>query len=663
MIAKLGQKDSLCFGISINRIKLVFFILLGACFLAYGASMGNGFLIDDNDLIENNAYVKDIRNLPMVFCSSYLNYYRPLSSLSLALDYNTYGLNSWGYHLSSILLHFMNCFLFFLLFQTLFKNFEFSFLSSLFFAVHPINSVTVNYISDRGNLLVSIFMLLSLLSFIYGLSKKLKWYYALTCLFFIFSLLSRENAVIFPAYLACVFFFTEKKKEFKEACFLFIPLFLSLLVFFKLRPDIFSLATNDNSIFLFKNLSEYLYIIIKYLMLTVAPFNISFYRAIPELTPRIAIFVWIIAITGTGLIYKYRKNKMVLFSMCWFLIGVAPLYKMMFSRQEIGLCMQDSWIYFSSMGLFGLIANLFLIVKNRVRIGIYFVFLFVCFLFLINQSWVNAALWKDTPTYCSYFLKSMPNSRLMLANMANYYFKQKDYKYALNYYQLYKNKVPRQFVKNEDKISVFSRMGMCYFELGDLENAQKYFNGAIAMGLQLDLSKHDSYVGMGKISLKKGNRQQAIDYFKKGIEDLVCSIKGEGNNARPLTLDKNVFVRSTRTAYKISIGLNCLKDWGVYLYKVDFLTEAKDCFEKVLLIGSEQTHNHDAHYNLGLIYTRLGHREKAISQHKKAAESGQFAIKANYCLSILYAKEGDKEKSFAAQSEVLSRDRDYYKRQ
>lgn len=48
-------------------------------------------------------------------------FYRPITEISLALDYWLYESNAWGYHLSNLLLHAFNGFLVWLLFRALLK--------------------------------------------------------------------------------------------------------------------------------------------------------------------------------------------------------------------------------------------------------------------------------------------------------------------------------------------------------------------------------------------------------------------------------------------------------------------------------------------------------------------------------------------------------------
>ena len=100
-------------------------LLLGVTVVVYLNSFDNTFVWDDVVLIENNPLVKDWRHLPALFISDILpgpaagTYYRPLQMLSYGLDYQLWGLDPFGFHLTNLALHALCAVLFYRLARTL----------------------------------------------------------------------------------------------------------------------------------------------------------------------------------------------------------------------------------------------------------------------------------------------------------------------------------------------------------------------------------------------------------------------------------------------------------------------------------------------------------------------------------------------------------------
>ncbi|MBL7190204.1 tetratricopeptide repeat protein [bacterium] len=152
-------------------------------------------------------------------------FFRPLTTLSYILNYQSSGLNSTGYHLFNIILHALNTYLIYALVIRL-KNRRLAVLSALIFAVYPIAVPSAAYISGRSEALAFLFLALAALFYLRGGFGFIKW--ALPLLFFTLALFSSETAWIFPLFLLP---FLIKRRE-----GLYVILFLLLeVMYFILR--------------------------------------------------------------------------------------------------------------------------------------------------------------------------------------------------------------------------------------------------------------------------------------------------------------------------------------------------------------------------------------------------------------------------------------------
>jgi Flp pilus assembly protein TadD len=127
------------------------------------------------------------------------SYYRPLSSLSILLDRHTFGLRPFGFHLHNLLLHVLASVLLALfVYLILDRAFWPALLAGLLFALHPVHTESVAFISDRTDLLMTGLMLASLIAAERHLRRGGTGWLTLTCLFYLLSLLAKETALLLP---------------------------------------------------------------------------------------------------------------------------------------------------------------------------------------------------------------------------------------------------------------------------------------------------------------------------------------------------------------------------------------------------------------------------------------------------------------------------------
>ncbi len=154
------------------------FCLGVAIWLAYGGAVNSPFIFDDRPSIEDNASI--VRLWPLVGDATARGPLnppkdmptsgRPLVNLTFALNYHFGKLNPFGYHLFNMVGHFLTAILVGLIVQRLLRLEFFAerfaiasemlaFLCALLWAVHPLNSETVVYMTQRTELMVAFFYL------------------------------------------------------------------------------------------------------------------------------------------------------------------------------------------------------------------------------------------------------------------------------------------------------------------------------------------------------------------------------------------------------------------------------------------------------------------------------------------------------------------------
>src|SRR3989338_2301293 len=90
------------------------FIICAAIFLLYSVAFGHNFLFDEDSIILKNPLIRDLSQALEIFKQPYFyqglpkiswsQYYRPLTTLTFAIDYHFWGVSPLGYNLVNTLL-------------------------------------------------------------------------------------------------------------------------------------------------------------------------------------------------------------------------------------------------------------------------------------------------------------------------------------------------------------------------------------------------------------------------------------------------------------------------------------------------------------------------------------------------------------------------------
>ncbi|MBI4707205.1 MAG: hypothetical protein HY761_04705 [Candidatus Omnitrophica bacterium] len=160
-------------------------------------------------------------------------FYRPITALSVSIDYIIWGLNPFGYNLTNLIYHVLVSVLFFLIMFSLTKgNLFIAWLSAIVFTTHPILANDVQVIPYRQDILPAFFMLLSFFLFlVYTSAGPLKkWCLMLSLLSFASALGSKETAIITPLIIFTYVIVFSNGQPYKEKLFKAVKVCLPFLL-------------------------------------------------------------------------------------------------------------------------------------------------------------------------------------------------------------------------------------------------------------------------------------------------------------------------------------------------------------------------------------------------------------------------------------------------
>src|SRR5208282_2029879 len=174
--------------------------------LAYFPALRGGFVWDDEAYVTNNPLLTAPDGLTRIwFSTEPPSQYFPLTYTTFRIERVLWGLNPAGYHLVNLLLHAANALLVWRVLTRL--RVPGAWLAAAIFALHPVQVESVAWISERKNVLMGFFFLLTLLAwikFIDELCKRPWRFYVLALIFYALALSAKTTACTLPAALLLV---------------------------------------------------------------------------------------------------------------------------------------------------------------------------------------------------------------------------------------------------------------------------------------------------------------------------------------------------------------------------------------------------------------------------------------------------------------------------
>ena len=189
-------------------LGLLLFLLVVGVFLP---ALRHDFIYyDDPGFVMENPHVAGgltWTNVKWAFLHAGFDYWRPLSWLSHMADCQIFGLDPWGHHLTSILLHALNALLVFAVWRKMTGAVWRSLLVAALFGLHPLHVESVAWIAERKDVLGSCFWLLTLWAYAHWVQERAAQrtgasiFYLITLALFVLGLMSKPMLVTVPCVL------------------------------------------------------------------------------------------------------------------------------------------------------------------------------------------------------------------------------------------------------------------------------------------------------------------------------------------------------------------------------------------------------------------------------------------------------------------------------
>ncbi len=666
-----------------KKIFSIFIIAL-ITFISYFPTFDNEITSwDDEFYINTNPYLKDLtfKTISELFKTEtyYMGNYHPLSMISLSIDYALGGEDDTGnikpfmFHFTNVILHIFVSIFVFLMVLSLFKNFNIAFVVGILFGVHTIHVESVAWISERKDVLYAFFFILSLIAYLkYTDFKKLRWYF-ISLLLFLFSLLSKGQAVSLAVTLIFIDYLRNRKLLDKKVIIEKLPFFILSLIFGYLAIQAQKQSealVEEQAYTIIQRTGIAAFAFVQYLAKLLLPVNLSaIYPYTDIIGHTIPAYYYLMIIPVMFIVFFFfyfikKSKKEIVFAIAFFIVNILLLLQFI----PVGSAVfADRYAYIPSVGFFIIIALILnhLYQYKTFRLPIFLIagFYVGFILFLTVQRievWQNSeTLWTDT-------VKKSPGAVTAWNNLGS--FKDKEAAEAMKENRYVEAKQLRlgaiqDFTKaingKPDYKNAFFNRGVSRFELGklisdtilikssvndfnksleqDAQFSEAYFNRAnakselglieaalkdfnIAIGLNPD--KSDYYANRGVAYGKSGHIDAALNDFNKSLilnpkESGVYSNRGRAKMLKGEELEALI-------DFNKAIAINPL-NYQAYFNRAITKQKLKDYkgamadFEKTIDLKTDMA---EAYYQRGLLFLEINQKENACKDFMQANKFG-----------------------------------------
>jgi protein O-mannosyl-transferase len=528
-----------------HHIVLAAALLLTA--VAYCGTLKFEFVYDDRAQVIENPWIHSWQFVPRYFTvhvwglrnpNQLGNYYRPIFLFWLRINYWLFGLNPWGWHLSSVLLHLAVTLLVYFLAVKFSTDRLTAAVAALIFGLHPVHLESVAWVSGVTEPLMAAFLVSAFLSYLkYRERRKwsLAWLVISLCLFAA-ATLSKETALILPILILAYEWVSSggvgdaertRARSFRSLRLVLpylavVPFYLAARsVALKGISHVMTPLPNSTIVFTWPSVLWF------YVKLLVWPAKLSVCYDSPYVTRPSFLDFWmpslgLAAVAFLAWAWAGRgsrsdppepgesRAKTVALASVWLILPVVPLLNLRYL--PLGESAHDRYLYLPSVGFAIIAAVIFRSLQiGRVKLlgqpALQVASAAIITMALTVSTVVQSLVWADDLLLFKHALDEAPNNRIMKMNLAIVACER-----GLNQagIKLYKEVVQQ----NPVYWPVYYQLGLVYYKLGNLEEADKWFSQAV----EINLLYANSFLYLGLTRLKMGRPNEAVPFLRHAIE-------------------------------------------------------------------------------------------------------------------------------------------------
>ena len=612
-----------------REILLHLLLLAVVTFALYGGSLWNGFVADDSFQILDNRLITDPHYIPRIFTSnvwafaqsSTSNYYRPLQMLIYLGEYSLYGPQPWPWHLFNLLAHLGVVFAAYALVRAL-SGGRLAFWSSLWFAFLAVHVEAVVWVAALPELLCAIFLFAGLYFYHRARDDRRPWrFHALASGCFLFGLLCKETAIVFPALLVAYEFFYRRESlvRISRGLLRFVPYAAVLGLYLVMRLEALgSFAPASGSHFKLTPGETFLSVsalFAQYVAKLLVPVNLNFFHVFHPTRmlgwKSVAGLALLVVLISAAFILR-RTQPLLAFAVAWFLITLSPALSIANVGENV---FTERYLYIPSFGfsIFAAWAWLELLKRARPQArGAIVAGLAAIFAFYAVQTIRRIADWRDDVTLYSKTAEQSPGSAYIQSQLGTAYYERGNLDQALNHYE-------RAVAIDPNLALAQFNLGIALRDKGQPEQAVPHVRKAV----ELDRGRDAAWTqyGMALANLKQWD--EAAECYRNALRtqpndpeiltSLGEALSGKGDVAGAMQAYRQVIAAQPG-------NLDASTNLAILLMRSGSIEEAISLLATALQRSPDAAHADIAHFNLGICYEKKESWDLAAQEYEKALQ-------------------------------------------
>ncbi len=600
-------------------------LLIGGIVAVYSRVAGFDFLdYDDPFYVTRNPHVLTgltWAGVKWAFTTMHAGNWFPFVWLSLMLDRTLFGSSAAVFHLVNVAFHIANTILLFLVFKRYTKSIWPSFFAAAAFALHPLHVESVAWITERKDVLSTLFWLLTMLAYIRYVKIPSARRYVIVCLAFTLGLMSKSMLVTLPLVLILLDYWPLNRLNSK---FSFLNSFcekIPLLILSVVVSVVTVIAQKSagavsriEAVPFGQRFGNALVSYCDYILKMFWPVELAVYYPHPikslvfwKIAAALAV---LLAISITVILLRNRRYLLV--GWLWYLGTLLPVIGLV---QVGSQAMADRYTYIPLTGIFIMLIWLVKDIVGQHRLRQIIAGLagsgILCALGVI--SFVQVGYWRDTITLFKHCEAMTPDNVVVHMYLGTGFAHKGDAESALQEFEK-----ALKFEPNETR--TFYNIGLMLVSLGRIDEAVEYFNRI----LEVKPGDTDACLSLASAWAAKGEFERAIDVYRNGLK-----------------------YNPNDTALREALALLLLQ-----LHRVD---EAITELEQAVKIKPDSA----SYCNLGIAWGQKGQIDKAAEYYTKSIQIEPGNAKAHYNLGNLYLAQQKLNKAIVEYREAIRAMPDY----
>jgi len=501
-----------------NRNRWLFgLFLVIATLIAYGPALPAGFVCDDTVNITENPLLTARDGLRQIWSLDSPMPYFPLTYTTFYAEYRVWGLNPAGYHLVNILLHAANALLLWRVLTLL--RVPGAWLAAAIFALHPVQVESVAWITERKNVLMGLFFLLTLWAWIKFVNEQRKcpWgFYILSLVFYALALFAKTTACTLPAALLLILRLEKKPINWRRlaqvAPFVAMGIAMGLMAMWwerhhqdaKGKP--FEIGLTERVLIASRALWFY-----ASKLLWPANLTIEYPRWTISASDGGA-YGWVAATAALGVvIWRVRRwtGRAVEVAAVFFVATLSPMLGFFMHHMYMYSFVADHFQYLACIGPIALAAAGTQNGLGRITAEKRVLQPVLCGALLIILgvlTWKQCETYADAETLWKATLLENPDSLLAHGGLAAAAFSKGQPDEAIAHYE-------KALETHPNAISIHYDLGLCFFKLGRMDEAIANYKKEIEVNPNYAMAHND----LGLALATKGELDEAIAEYRKAL--------------------------------------------------------------------------------------------------------------------------------------------------